>query len=608
MPKFRTKTFLTSLALVLSLVLGGAFYCIWYNPITLRLFYDKALLQMAIEEPELLSSLRPLDSLGLAFYRRHLTDVSLAQDQRKLTFYRQTLADLESYKNHKLEKSEAMSYRIFKDYLTDSIETAEQWAWYHYPVTQLDGIQLSFPELMIQTHLVHNVREAHDYILRLQELPRKMQQTLEQMEEREKRGLIAPRFALEGALAQVDAFLEPPAEQSILLTSLQEKLEHSKLSKVQKAHIIAQAQDALSHEVYPAFRELKAHLERILPQTSNDAGLWRFPEGDKAYRHQLRFHTTLDLDPEAVHQLGLQDVARLEAEMRALFAKEYGSSEGTIDQLFQHLVEDPRYYYPDSEEGRKQILEDYTAILKEIEAKAELFVNALPRAKVIVERMPAIAEKSAPGGSYTNASLDGAIPGKFHVNLFDIKATPKFGMRTLSYHEMVPGHHLQTALGFEIKGLPFFRRLMPFTAYVEGWALYAEYLAWELGFMQKPSDNLGRLQSELFRSVRLVVDTGIHAKRWSREQAIAYMKEHTGMALSEVTAEVERYSVDPGQACAYKIGMMKILELRAQAQKELGPRFSIPEFHKQILEEGPIPLPLLEEKIQRWITETKLHA
>jgi uncharacterized protein (DUF885 family) len=321
------------------------------------------------------------------------------------------------------------------------------------------------------------------------------------------------------------------------------------------------------------------------------------------YANALRFFTTTDMTADEIHNLGLQEVERIQSEMLAILAGEgYDVSQG-FSNAMDALAADPSHYYEDSDEGREQILKDYQTILDEIDAGISDAFRIRPEAGMEVVRIPEFKEKTAPGAYYQQPAIDGSRPGRFYANLYDIKATPKYSMRTLAYHEGIPGHHFQVALAMELEGMPFIRKMSPFTAYTEGWALYSEYLAWEMGFQDNPLDNLGRLQAELFRAVRLVVDTGIHDKRWTREEAIDYMVRNTGMALSDVTSEIERYIVMPGQATSYKVGMIKILEIREKAKQALGDKFDLRDFHDVVLKNGAVPLAILEELVDEYIAE-----
>jgi uncharacterized protein (DUF885 family) len=302
-----------------------------------------------------------------------------------------------------------------------------------------------------------------------------------------------------------------------------------------------------------------------------------------------------------VHELGLAEVARIEGEMRTILVSQ-GHTGGTPGEWLQKLGKDPRFLYANTAEGRTAALAEFNRILAESLERSRQFVGLLPKARLEVRRIPEFKEATAPGAYYQRPAFDGSRPGVFYANLRDMAEVPKFGMKTLSYHEGIPGHHFQIAIAQELKGLPTFRSLLPFTAYTEGWALYAERFAVEMGLYQgDPYGSLGRLQDEMLRAVRLVVDTGIHYKHWTREQAIRYMVEKTGYVEASAVSEIERYIVAPGQACAYKVGMLKILELRARAEKELGPKFSLKEFHDTVLRHGAVPLDLLEDLVNEWI-------
>jgi uncharacterized protein (DUF885 family) len=311
-------------------------------------------------------------------------------------------------------------------------------------------------------------------------------------------------------------------------------------------------------------------------------------------------HTTTTMKAAELHELGLREVARIGAEMDAILDAA-GYRQPTREQRIAAVSKEPSQSYPNTDAGRAQVLKDYQAAIDEIAKGIGPWFHSQPKAAVVVERVPATSEKSSAFAYYNPPAMDGSKPGVFYANLRKVDEIARFGMRTLAYHEAIPGHHTQIATALEIKGLPMFRRMVPFTAYGEGWALYAERLAWEAGFQNHPLDNLGRLQAEMFRAVRLVVDTGIHAKKWTREQAIDYMIANTGMPKIEVIAEVERYFVMPGQALAYKVGMMKMLELRERAKTRLGAKFDIRDFHDVVLKNGAMPLSILERVVDDYV-------
>jgi uncharacterized protein (DUF885 family) len=318
--------------------------------------------------------------------------------------------------------------------------------------------------------------------------------------------------------------------------------------------------------------------------------------------------TTTDYSADKIHNIGLGEVTRIQAEILSILDSEGFDIDQGFTSAINELASQERFYYPDTDAGREQILADYQTILDEIDEGLGNSFSMRPEAGMEVQRIPLFKEKTAPGAYYSPPSIDGSRPGVFYANLYDVKATPKYAMRTLAYHEGIPGHHFQIAIGMELEGLPIFRTLPLFTAYVEGWALYTEYLAWELGFQDDPFDNIGRLQAELFRAVRLVVDTGLHEKRWTREEAITYMINNTGMAESDVISEIERYVVMPGQATAYKVGMMKILDVREKAKTALGDMFVLSEFHDVVLKNGAVPLDILDQLIEKWVAEKLASA
>lgn len=406
------------------------------------------------------------------------------------------------------------------------------------------------------------------------------------------------------------ALIAGPPAQNLLSTNLDEKLAKlsaDELDEATRERLKAEARAAVQDAVYPAYRELIAYYEQLLPKTKGNFGAWALPDGAAFYAWAVKQHTTTGMTPDQVHELGLREVARIEGEMDAILRAE-GLAEGTVGARVQQIGRRPDQLYPDTDAGRKQILADYQRIIDEIDAGLDPYFDVRPKIGVKVERVPEFREKTAPGAYYNTPAFDGSRPGIFYANLRNVAEIPKFGMRTLAFHEAIPGHHFQKTIQQELEGVPTFRKVLPFTAFAEGWALYTERLAWEIGYQKNPLDNLGRLQAEMFRAVRLVVDTGLHHKRWTREQAIDYMGEKTGMPESDVVAEIERYLVMPGQALAYKVGMNRILELRERARAELGDGFDLRRFHNLVLTAGDMPLMLLERRVGDWIEKEKARG
>jgi len=591
---------------VLVLVIGiGSFAAHeWYadKPFMFRAYMDRALVKIALRNPQTLTSLGFLESMGINGHNAHLDDVHPDRTDElfaEMTAFREGLHE---YDDDSLDASQ----RLTKDialYLTAMVEDAKAYRYHNYPANQMAGIQSAFPSFMDSSHQVRTMEDAEHYLSRMSELPRKHEQYLLGLKTRESRDIIPPRFVIERILEQMRDFVATPAQENILYTSLAEKLEEAeKIEGAQAADVLQRAEASIVENVYPAFDLFINYFGELEAKAGDDHGLWHLPDGDAAYRLALRFFTTTSYTADEIHEIGLAEVDRIQAEILEILKVEGIDVGPGFTAAMEAYSASPDFYYEDSDEGRQQILDDYQAILDELNAGLDDAFNLRPDAGVEVVRVPEFKEKTASGAYYQQPSLDGTRPGRFYANLYDIKATPKYGMRTLAVHEGIPGHHFQIAIALELEGVPLIRRFGFFTAYIEGWALYAERVAWELGLMPTHADNIGRLIAELFRAVRLVVDTGIHQRRWTREEAIEYMLANTGMAESDVVSEVERYIVMPGQATAYKVGMMKILELRQKAMDELGDRFDLRDFHDVVLKNGAVPLDILEQIVDDYIT------
>ncbi|NQD38818.1 DUF885 domain-containing protein [Permianibacter sp. IMCC34836] len=574
----------------------------WYGRLPFDMAINRAFLQFVLESPETLSQLRMLESMGITFHQDDLDDESVEAGDRMISKMNKMAEEFKSYDRDSLSYQQQLTYDMGNWFVDKMKDGADKWRYHNYPVNQLFGVQNGFPTFMESAHQVNSVGDAEDYNSRLSKIGVKFGQVIDGLKLREQKGIIPPTFVLEKVIAEIDGFVNTPAEQNILYSSFEKKLTEAKsIEAADKTRLLADAKQQIETTVYPAYRNLMAFLVEQKPKSTADAGVWKLPEGDAFYAYVLEMFTTSTMKPEEVHQLGLQEVERIQAEMRVILAEQVYDTTQPVGVLMRKLGEEERFLYADTPEAREQILKDYQTIIDQVSAGLDPVFSVKPKSGVKVERIPEFKEKTAPGAYYNQPAMDGSRPGIFYANLYDIKATPKFDMRTLAYHEAVPGHHFQVSIAQENTELPLFRRMAPFTAYVEGWALYAERLAWEAGFQNDPFDNLGRLQAELFRAVRLVVDTGMHAKRWTREQAIDYMIANTGMADSDVTAEIERYIVMPGQACAYKVGMIEILKLREEAKAKLGSKFDIREFHSVVLKNGAMPLFLLRKVVEEWV-------
>ena len=591
---------------VLAVVIAGAILAVnafYFRPWNLNIFYEKVFIETVFREPELLSTLGFVEQFGFTAHNGKLNDASPEHQQQVFDYWKKDLEQLHQYPLERQAASQRLSTRILDWWLTDQAE-GEKWQWYNYPVNQLFGVQNQFPEFMANTHRLLAPKDCDYYLSRLDALPAKFDQLITNLKIREQKGILPPRFVVEKVLTEMKKFAAQPASENILATSFRTRAANiGKLTLSQRNDYQQRVESAVTQKVYPAYQRLIDYFTALLPKTTTDDGVWKLPDGDAFYAYALRQNTTSTLNPEQVHALGLKEVDRIENEMRQLLDAN-GYANQPIPAAMASLTRDPRFLFPNDDNGRNQALAEYARLIDTATTRCnQLFLHA-PKAKCRVKRVEPYKEATSSGAYYQPGALDGTRPGIFFANLRDMNEVPKWSMPTLAYHEGVPGHHWQLSTAQELKGLPQFRKVLPFTAYIEGWALYCEWLAKQAGWYEgDPFGNLGRLRDEMFRAVRLVVDTGIHSKHWTREQAISYMLEKTGMGKKEVTAEIERYIVNPGQACAYKIGMLKIQELRTRAQQQLGDKFDQREFHDVVLKDGALPLDILEEQVAKYIQD-----
>ena len=473
-----------------------------------------------------------------------------------------------------------------------------------YPITQLSGPHLALPRLLQSQHALNSRSDAEGYIARLNEFGRVFNEVMETVSSDAATGAIPPEFAITGAVASMRSFIAPRPENNPLYTTFDTRLsEIEGLTQGDRDVLLEDALTAINDVVYPAYEELAASFEAMTPQAGSDAGIWRIgDEGARFYQHALDAYGASGKAGEEIHTLGLEEVARITEEMDGIL-KSQGLVEGSVAERFAAIGRRPEMRYPNTDEGRAVLLADLNAQVADIMAAAPKWFGVMPDNPVEVRRIPIFEQDSAPGGYYTSPPIDGSRPGIFWINLKNTADWPKHTLKTLTYHEAAPGHHFQRALERSMD-LPLIRNMLGNSEFSEGWALYAEQVAAEMGmYADDPLGDLGRLQSELFRAARLVVDTGLHAKRWSREEAIDYMQGVTGDTRDSITREVERYAVWPGQATSYKLGMIKMNELRSRAEASLGDEFDIRAFHDEVLTSGSMPLPVLERKIDGWITE-----
>ncbi len=469
-------------------------------------------------------------------------------------------------------------------------------------VNQINGPLIDIPRIMQNDQAITSEQEALNYISRLGKFDKMVASIEEKLRFDSAQNWLPPRSTVTGAIRYLKGFTSAEPKSHVFVTSFIEKLSKvNALSKQQQQQLTEQVIDKVANVVYPAYHSITAVTEQLLSKARSEAGVWAQPNGEAYYQEAIRQLGDSSLSADEIHQVGLDEVKRISTEMNTILATE-GYINGSVGARMVALNEEQRFLYPDSKAGRAQLLADINGYIDEITMKMAPVFKTKPTYEVQVRSFPVEIQDGAPGGQYSPPAVDGSKPGIYWINLRDMKANPTFGLKTLTYHEANPGHHWQVALNMGQASLPFLRRIAPYNAYAEGWALYSEKIASELGLYEDdPFGDLGRLQAELFRAVRLVVDTGMHHKRWTREQAITYMSDITGTAESDVVAEIERYITWPGQALGYKLGMLKILSLREQAKAELGSKFDLSAFHDVVLLGGAVPMVVLERNINQWI-------
>ncbi len=542
-------------------------------------------------DPELATTTQYFTGAEQDTLDRQLTPISKDYRAARVARAQAGLEALAKFDRAELDADQRISAAMLQWQL-EAVVRAAPFEDFRFVFQQFSGLQARLVNFLSQTHPIRNRRDIENYLARLERVAPLIEEGIALATERDARGYIPPKFILVSTIAQFDRFLAGAPHDNVLVASLDERAAKlANMSAYERAAFVAAAEKIVTDAVLPAFGRAQGLLKVELSDASDDAGIWRFIDGDKAYAQALHQLTTTDYTAEQIHLLGLKEVARIEAEMDGLL-KQLGYADGTIKARMEKLEADSQP--PAEPDPRPALLARYEEILGDAEKRAALLFDLRPKAPCVVKREPPFTEKSA-AAHYTAPARDGSRPGIFWAPL----PGPQFEMtemRTLVYHEAIPGHHFQIALQQERPDLPRFRRDRVFgfiSAHGEGWALYAEHLVAESGWYEGDiKGHLGQLQDELFRARRLVVDTGLHAMRWTRQQAIDY-----GIKASEV----ERYVVWPGQACSYKIGMLKILELRAKAQQALGPKFSLKEFHNVVLRTGSVPLAVLEQVIDGWI-------
>ena len=542
-------------------------------------------------------------------------DLSQAFNDESVTLNKQYLAELNTIDRNNLDSHTKLSYDLFKQNLENEIEDA-RWHLYNYPVNQMFGYHSRVVSLLINQHRINDLQDAENYISRLTKVSSYFDQLIEGIEARTAANIIPPKFVFPHVLRDSKNIITgapfDDGKPSALLADFTKKVKalaekkDASINESTQADLIKRASDALVNSVQPAYQALIAHLTELETIANDDDGIWKWKDGDEYFNVALKRTTTTNLTSDQIHQIGLKEVDRIHNEMRAIKTKI--GFDGDLKAFMQFMRDDEQFYYTSDFQGRARYLAEATQLIDTMKGKIDEMFITKPKANINVKAVEPFREQSAGKAFYQRPSEDGTRPGLYYANLYDMKSMPTYQMEALAYHEGIPGHHMQLSIQQELQGIPKFRRFGGYTAYIEGWGLYSEYLPKEFGFYSDPYSDFGRLAMELWRACRLVVDTGIHNKKWTRQQGINYYLDNTPNAELDAVKMVERHIVIPSQATAYKIGMLKIQELRANSQKALGNEFDIREYHDQVLKHGPLPLNALEAKINEWVETKKLSA
>ena len=592
-----------SIAVVLALgmlYLGNLFFM---KPLSLDHYLGKEVVLEFLDSPEALTYMGIVDRFNWITHHQSKISITGLEDlEEDLIEAKKAKSMVLAFNDSSLTKQQKITKKIAVFDLNNTIEEAEKFPYHSYPLNQIGGIHLNLVEFMTDIHPIRSVKEAKAYIDRLNLFDDSFKATLEVLDAQREEGIYPPKFVFDHVIRQLTEFLNYEKEENPLREVFVRKIKQLELDTETSKDLVSKLDLAIEDSVKPGFSLLLGFMYATLPHANLHHGVWSLPNGDDFYALRLKVYTTTNYSAEEIHNIGLSEVQRITKRMQEILGQLGYGNNLNVGQLMNELNADPKFLYADTPDRKQVVVKDYADIVEETWSAAKSSFHKMPESKVEVRAVPEYSEQNQAGGYYMSPALDGSRPGVFYANLYDIKQTPTYSMRALAFHEAIPGHHLQVALNLENENLTLYRRFGYGTsAFSEGWALYAERLALESGLADDPYDELGVLQSELFRAVRLVVDTGIHFKRWTREEAMAYMKRVTGMSDTEVSTEIERYIVWPGQACSYKVGMLKILELREKAKQEMGESFDIKDFHSAVLDQGQPPLFIVEDLVGKML-------
>jgi uncharacterized protein (DUF885 family) len=534
-------------------------------------------------------------------------DLSEAAADADLERAKKQLAQLNALDVKQLDEQTSLSFELLHARLEQAIAD-DKWRYHTYPMNQMYGVHSMVAAILINQHQITDESDAKAYISRLNATETLLAQLETALELRAQKQIIAPKFVFAYVMADSKNIISgvpftDTGTDNALWADANRKIAKLNISDDKKQALLAEVKQALLTKVKPAYEQLISYTKTLEARADDRDGAWKLPNGEAFFNNALARTTTTNMTANEIHDLGLSEVKRIHDEMRVIMKKVNYS--GTLPEFFTFMRDDKQFYYPDTKAGQQAYLTEAKALIDNMESRLDEVFKVKPKAALLVKQVESFREKSAGKAFYDQPAPDGSRPGTYYANLYKMAAMPKYQMEALAYHEGIPGHHMQIAKAQELQGIPKFRKFNGYTAYVEGWGLYSEYFPKEMGLYADPYSDFGRLSMELWRACRLVVDTGIHTKKWTREQAIAYYVENTPNAESDAIKMVERHIVMPSQATAYKVGMLKILSLREQAKTQLGDKFDIREFHNVVLRNGPLPLDVLEEQVNKWVKQVK---
>lgn len=575
----------------------------WYSrPFIPRLLFERVFFRFLLDQPELLSLTGALRPTGLRFYQSQLTDITDDANERTFSRLADDLTQLEGYDQTSLSASEQRSKEILAYFLESTI-ALNKFHSLEYLANPITGHHTATLDLLTQFHPFEDERDVADYLKRVENLPEKINTLSQLVRQRAAHGIVMPLHPLLKSIDVVHKFTENTGESNVLCSTLEKARDH--VTPAVFADSLKSCVVSVQTRVIPAFEGLSQTLASLRDQSPDAPGLWIQPHGSDYYQALVRYHTSTDKSPEYWHHTGINDVARIQSEIvHELIGAGY-LCDGASYADAKRVIIDKAEYFDDGVSGRDNLLARFQEIINDESNRIPQLIKNIQIAPVHVFAIDRLKQHAAPLAHYVPGSFDGGRAGSFYVNTGNLRSLPKHQLKTLAYHEAVPGHHLQITIQQQLKGVPTFRRAVPFTAYQEGWALYAEWLAFNHGENDDPMSHVGQLEYELLRAVRLVVDTGIHYAKWTREQALDYFVENTGRTRDEAEIEVDRYSVLPAQALAYKAGMMTIMDLRSQAIAALGNNFDESAFHHIILDDGPRPLTMVESDVATWLSSQR---